>query len=94
MQIHFETAIDFYSAKSYPTRLEFRPQLGDRVPFAGQIKHFYRYPVLEIKKIEYVLHNDGDVGRLDCILGFPTNADEETCKRIINHEDLYADRSR
>ena len=88
IHVSFQTNIDFYHNKRYPEWLEFRPQLGDKVPFADQDRNFQRYPCLEIISIEYTVGRFGEVLGFICELWFNKNIDPELRSKILNHERL------
>lgn len=83
--VSFETNIDAYSHRTYPTVLKFRPMVGDAVPFAGQ-DHFKGLPLLTITSIAYVFNKHGEFAGFKCNLYFSKNVHPEIARKILNHE--------
>lgn len=87
-KVIFETNIDFYHHRKFPTVLNFRPQLGDRVPFEEQEKYYPKYPILEITNIQYYADPYNQILGFVCYLDFSKHTHPDTCKQILNHKDL------
>jgi hypothetical protein len=83
-KVFFHTNIDAYSDKPYISELPFRPMIGDKVPFYGQIKIGNKLPVLEIISIQYCVTQDFDC--FTCFLDFSKNEHPEIMRRVLNHE--------
>ena len=88
MHIIFESNIDFYRDKYFPKQIDFRPNVGDQVPFEDQEREFRKYPILEITNVKYIVDSRGNVIGFHCWLYFNKNAHKDICEKILNHQDL------
>lgn len=82
ISVRFHTAIDAYQTKRFPARLQFRPLVGDRVPFAGQSDS--RLPVLTISKVSYLVNTDGSFQGFDCYLDM-VDVHPELAHKVLTH---------
>lgn len=87
-KVIFNTNIDFYSNRSYPTYLPFRPQIEDHIPFIGQDLFFRKYPSLCITRIKCCFDEQGTFTHFECNLYFHKNVHESIVNTILNHKDL------